>query len=84
MRILNFWFSRSRLRRGPILEESLKDLTRNQEIQNQMKEAREEFEKSDLTETFSDVLKEEKPRLKRRFKVDTVKLNKVMLSSRRT
>jgi len=74
---LNFWFSRSRLRRGPEIDPKLKDLTTTHAIKKKIKEYRKEFEISNITETFSDVFKQKKPVFGRRFKIDTVKLNKV-------
>lgn len=50
---LNFWFSRSRLRRGPVIDPKLKDLTTTHAIKKKIKEYRAEFETTDLNQTFT-------------------------------
>ena len=40
---LNFWFSRSRLRRGPLIDPKLKNLTSTHDMKKQIREYRQEF-----------------------------------------
>jgi hypothetical protein len=74
---LNFWFARSRLRRGPKVDPKLKDLTQLHHIRKKIKEYRTVFESSPITETFTNAIHSKKPKLKKRFKLDEAKLNKV-------
>ena len=69
-KLVCYWFARSRLRRGPKIDPKLKNLASHHAFQKQIKEYRREFETSDLTETFSEVINTKKPILKKRFKID--------------
>ena len=74
---LCFNFGRSRLRRGPKIDAKLKNLAQTYQGKKQIKQYREEFETSHLSETFTQSIKHPKPRLKKRFKIDETKLTKV-------
>lgn len=77
--LISFWFSRSRLRRGPKIDPKLKNLSGMYNIKKQIKQYRQEFETTDLEGTFADVMKTKKPTLKKRFKIDEAELSKVRL-----
>lgn len=57
-----FWFSRSRLRRGPKIDPKLKDYSSTYDIKKQINEHRKSFERS-TRQTFSEVLADPKPKL---------------------
>ena len=75
--LITYWFSRSRLRRGPKFDPKLKNYSQLYNVKKQVKAYRQEFETSNIQESFTDVMKTKKPKLSKRFKIDEAKLSRV-------
>lgn len=48
-RLIGFWFTRSRLRKGPTIDPKLKNLSSTHAIKKQIRQYRQEYETSELT-----------------------------------